>query len=163
MARHEDMERRETPPAAMRAARHELLSRCSIAALVAMALGGCSINLPMTSLVPEPETTASIVPAPSPVSLGLTEDEWSQASVALDKALDPLQNGAAVRWSDKESGAAGHFVAAGPAYVRNDQVCRAFKAVVGTPPQDRHHLGTACRTGAGVWTLQKVRPITGSA
>jgi surface antigen len=163
MARREDMERRETPPAAMRTARPELLSRCSIAALVAMALGGCSINLPMTSLVPEPETTASIVPAPSPVSMGLTEEEWSKASAALDKALDPLQNGAAVRWADKESGLNGHFVAAGPAYVRNDQVCRAFKAVVGLPPQDRQHLGTACRTGAGVWTLQKVRPFPGAA
>jgi surface antigen len=163
MARRKDMERHETPPAAMRAARLGLLSRSSMAALLALALGGCSINLPMTSLVPEPETTGSIVPAPSPVTLGLTEEAWTQASLALDKALDPLQNGATVRWTDTESGLSGHFVAAGPAYVRNDQVCRAFKAVVGTPPQDRHHLGTACRTGAGVWTLQKVRPLAGAA
>jgi surface antigen len=163
MARRKDMERREAPPAAMRPTRPDLLCRTSLVALVAVALGGCSINLPMTSLVPEPETTGSIVPAPSPVGMGLPEEAWAQASVALDKALDPLQNGAAVRWSDKESGLAGHFMAAGPAYVRNDQVCRAFKAVVGAPPQDRHHLGTACRTGAGVWTLQKVRPLTGSA
>jgi hypothetical protein len=152
------MKRRATGPSGMRGTRAEPIGRAGVLALLALALGGCSINFPMTSLVPDPDTTSSIVPAPSPVSLGLTEEEWAEASLALDKALDPLQNGSPVRWADKQSGQAGLFVAAGPAYVRNDQVCRAFKAIVGGVPQERHHVGTACRSGAGAWTLQKVKP-----
>src|SRR4051794_37074372 len=126
-----------------------------------LGLGGCSINLPMTSLVPEPETTASLAPATSPSALGILDEEWQQASEALDRALDPAQNGSPVRWSVKETGRGGVFVASGPAYVRNDQVCRAFKASIGAVPQDRHHLGTACRSGAGLWALDKVKPVPG--
>jgi hypothetical protein len=130
--------------------------------VLALAAGACSINLPMTSLVPDPDVTASIVPPASPSALGVLDDEWPTASQALDRALDPQQNGAPARWSMVETGRSGVFVASGPAYVRDDQVCRAFKASLGVPPQDRHHLGTACRTGAGMWALQKVKPLPGA-
>lgn len=149
--------------------RHDWQGRCRpslrwpASALLAVVLGGalgaCSINFPMSSLVNDPDVTASIVAPASPSQLGLSEDDWVQASVALDKALDPQQTGTGVRWANAESGRGGSFVAAGPAFVRNDQVCRLFKASLVQAPQDQHLLGTACRVGGGTWSLQKVKPL----
>jgi surface antigen len=113
----------------------------------------------MTSLVNDPDTTASILPEAPSSQLGLSDEDWIKASQALDKALDPQQAGASVRWSNAESGRSGVFVAAGQAFVRNDQVCRLFKASLAQHPQDQSLLGTACRAGGGMWSLQKVKPL----
>jgi surface antigen len=140
------------------AAAHPLHPMCVIASVSA----GCSLNFPMMSLVPEPEpeTTASIVPNSSMLTPGLSPEDWTLASSALDKALDPQLNGAPTKWSNAETGARGSFAAAGPAYVRNDQVCRSFKATVVLQGPERQLLGTACRAGAGAWTLQKMKPFS---
>lgn len=135
-----------------------------LAAAAAWALAGCSINLPMSSLMNEPETTASIAPAPpQPSQFGYAESDWAQAGPALEKALDPLQGGAPAKWANAESGRSGLFVAAGPAYIRNDQVCRTFKASLGDHAQEQRLVGTACRVGGGAWALQKVKPLSEGA
>jgi surface antigen len=133
--------------------------------LLASTSGACSINLPMTSLVPEaePETTASIIPNSSMLSPGLSPSDWDLASTALDKALDPQLAGAATKWSNPDTGTRGAFAAAGPAYVREDRVCRAFKAAVSMGGPEKLLIGTACRVGAGAWRLQKVKPLTDGA
>jgi surface antigen len=135
------------------------LGRGTLLIGAALALAGCSINLPMSSLINEPESTGSIVPASPPMQMGLTDEDWARASVALDTALDPQQAGAPAKWANAETGRGGVFVAAGPAFIRNDQVCRAFKASLAQHPQDQRLFGTACRVGGGAWSLQKVKPL----
>jgi surface antigen len=94
------------------------------------------------------------------LSPGLSPSDWDLASTALDKALDPQLAGAATKWSNPETGARGVFAAAGPAYVRDDRVCRAFKASVATGGPEKLLIGSACRVGAGAWRLQKVKSLT---
>jgi surface antigen len=93
---------------------------------------------------------------------GLSPADWDLASTALDRSLDPQLGGAASKWANPESGARGTFIAAGPAYVRDDKICRLFKAVIALGGPDRVMIGTACRVGAGAWTLQKVKPVDGA-
>ena len=75
--------------------------------------------------------------------------------------VDPQLGGAATKWSNPETGSRGTFIAAGPAYVRDDKVCRLFKANIVLGGPERVMIGTACRVGAGAWTLQKVKPLDG--
>lgn len=136
-----------------------LLPICLVGAVSA----GCSITFPMASLVPEaePETTGSIVQNSAMLAPGLSPADWDLASVALDKSLDPQLGGAATKWTNPETSARGSFIAAGPAYVRDDKVCRLFKANIALGGPERIMIGTACRVGAGAWTLQKVKPLDG--
>ena len=127
--------------------------------LLTLPAAGCSMTFPMGSLIAEPEITGSILPPVSPAALGIAEPDWSVASAALDKALDPQQNNAPARWSNPDTGSAGAFAAAGPAFVRDDRVCRLFKAAHGVAPAAPSHVGTACRVGAGTWVLEKAKPL----
>ncbi len=126
--------------------------------MLAPALGACSLNLPMTSLVNEPEATAALGPSTSPMAPLVSVDDWTLAAPALVKALDPAATGAA-RWESKASGIIGSFEPAGSAYVRNDQVCRAFLATVTLQGHSTRHLGAACRRAGAEWVVQKVRPL----
>ncbi len=101
-------------------------------------------------------TTGSIA-SNTPLSPLLRPQEWTAASYALVKALDPAQTGPA-DWVDKEAGVTVSFRAEGEAYIRNDQVCRTFVADVRLQGSDSSHLGTACRVGAGEWTVHKIKP-----
>ena len=49
------------------------------------------------------------------------------------------------------------FEAVGAAYVRNDEVCRAFKASVRVQGREEKLVGAACRLGAVEWTVQKAK------
>lgn len=126
--------------------------------LAGLLAAGCSINLPLGPFS-EPElTTGSIVPAVV-LSDRATGEDLVIAGGALDQALDPLRKGAPARWANPSTGSQGSFVAEGDAYVRDDQVCRSFRAslVVQQKPDDLR--GVACRAGAGSWSLHKVKSI----
>lgn len=127
---------------------------------MALQASGCSMTFPMSSLMSsDPDTTGSIVTPASPRDLGVADADWVVAATALDRALDPQQNSAPARWANPETGGAGVFAAAGPAFVKDDRVCRLFKAAHGAVPTPASHLGTACRMGAGTWVLEKAKPI----
>lgn len=131
------------------------------AAAISPLLGACSAGLPLLSQA-EPElTTASIAPrSASPLAPLLRPEEWEASIPALVRALDPAGKGAAADWSDKAAGVAVAYRAQGEAYVRNDQLCRTFTAEVTLSGTSSSHLGTACRVGAGEWTVQKMKPWT---
>jgi len=130
----------------------------AVALLLAPALGGCSMSFPMASLVNEPEVTAALGPSTSPMAPLVSVDDWALAAPALVKALEPAATGA-TRWESKASGIIGSFEPAGSAYVRNDQVCRAFLATVTLQGNSTRHLGAACRPAGAEWVVQKVRPL----
>jgi hypothetical protein len=127
------------------------------ALLFSCALAGCSITLPISSSLidPEPEATGSLpVTAPSPLSDELNEEDWRRASAALNVALDPHGNGAAVSWDNPVSRLRGSFVPTTPPYLQRDRVCRNFTAILaGKTIRDN---AKACRLSGQDWVIEAV-------
>lgn len=133
-----------------------------VSAMVALALAGCSISMPIASLVSEPETTGSITPkAPSPLSSDLNAEDWRRARAALGVALDPQGSGTPVSWDNPESGFRGTFTPVGQPFVQSDEVCRAFLAQVTSPMRTSSLQGSACRPSGGEWAVKEARPFKG--
>jgi surface antigen len=125
----------------------------------ALLLAGCSISFPIGSLI-EDDRTASIAPKKqaSPLSPELGPEDWRRARAALATALDPQGNGAPVPWDNPETMMRGSFGAAGPAFVRNDQICRPFTATLVAQASRSALKGEACRAPTEGWQVVKVEP-----
>jgi surface antigen len=105
------------------------------------------------------DQTASIKPPPEkPPIAGLQSADWQQAKVALDSALGPDGNGAAVDWDNPDSGTKGSFAAIGDAYTTDTGTCRGFRAAVDRKDSDDALQGTACSNGTGDWVITDVKP-----
>jgi 17 kDa outer membrane surface antigen len=134
--------------------------RLLAAAGLAAALGACSWTFPMTSLVDEPETTASTAPRfVSPLSPDLGEEDWRRAKAALAVALDPQGSGAQVSWDNPDSRLKGAFTPVGRPFVKSDEICRAFLASLTGPDAASSLQGTACRPSGGEWEIKDVTPF----
>jgi surface antigen len=141
-------------------ASRSLTIRCAIVAAWAVLAGGCSVSLPIASLLGESvETTSSIVAKPvSPLSPELGPEDWRRARGALAVALDPTGNGAAVTWDNPETALKGAFAPVGLPFVRNDEICRAFLANLDVQGNQSQLQGAACRPSGGEWLIKDVRP-----
>ncbi|WP_158266754.1 RT0821/Lpp0805 family surface protein [Alsobacter soli] len=127
--------------------------------MLSAGLCGCSMVLPGMSVV-DPDVTGSLPPpANSPLAPAIDDVDWKVASPALALSLDPLHKGPSASWKNADTGSSGAFAPNGPAYLRNDQVCRSFTATVRVQGRDEKLVGAACRVGAGDWTVQKVKPF----
>jgi surface antigen len=115
------------------------------------------MSFPLPPLLADPETTGSIAPQVAPLGPGATDADWAAAQPALERALDPEHVGETVRWTNPGSGFAGSFVAEGEAFVNDDRLCRGYRAQVGVAGTQRAMTGTACRVGAGPWTVRETR------
>lgn len=132
----------------------------------ALAGGGCSFSLPVISpaaddapAIVEPVSTGTLGPRPVPqFAAELGPEDWRRASAALAVALDPQGNGKAVKWENPESDRRGAVEAAGPPFVKNDEVCRPFMATVAGPGLTRQVRGTACRPSGGAWEIKQAGP-----
>ncbi len=129
--------------------------------LLAGALGGCAVSMPMGSLMPEPhedETTGSI--AKPKLTNWIPEDDWPSAKPAFAKALDET-SGAAATWDNPKSGVKGRFVAIGGAYAGVSGRCRAFQADIDAPKSDKDKIleGTACASKSGEWQVTEIKPV----
>lgn len=119
------------------------------------------MSFPMASLLPEdePATTASVSAKPaSPLSPKLGAEDWRRARAALAVALDPQGSGAKVSWDNPDSGFKGSFTPAGQAFVKDDEICRAFGASLTGPGTAAALQGTACRVSGGEWAVKDVKP-----
>jgi hypothetical protein len=135
-----------------------LLTRLAVfgaALAAALAASGCSMTLPGLGF--DPEITSSVERKASPLSPVIDDVDWRLAAPALGQALDPLRKSPVAAWTNSETGGSGAFEAVGAAYVRNDEVCRAFKASVRVQGREEKLVGAACRLGAGEWTVQKAK------
>lgn len=131
------------------------------AALLALPAAGCSMSFPMASLLPEdePATTASVAAKPvSPLSPKLGVEDWRRARAALAVALDPQGSGAKVSWDNPDTGFKGSFTPVGQAFVKSDEVCRAFRAALAGLDTAALLQGTACRVSGGEWAVKDVKP-----
>jgi len=131
-----------------------------LTALAALSLGGCAVTMPITSLVPDRDTTGSVAPARaiSPLSPDLGTEDWRRARAALAVALDPQGNGSSVNWENPDTLLKGTFAPVGGPFVKNDLVCRAFVASLAGQDTPRWLQGSACRPSGGEWTIQDVKP-----
>ncbi|HKH81589.1 MAG TPA: RT0821/Lpp0805 family surface protein [Methylovirgula sp.] len=127
------------------------------AVLICIALGGCSVSLPMGSLIGshEDDQTASVG---QPQIGGLEGEDWRRAKVALASALGPEGNGAAVPWDNPDSGTKGSFAAIGEAYATDSGTCRGFRAAIDRKDADDSLQGTACADKSGDWVITDVKP-----
>lgn len=129
----------------------------------ALALGGCGGAGPLHLLSLEEPLVTGALPATRPPALGLDAPGLAQARPALDAALaaalDPLGPGAPVAWSHVESGAAGTVAAAAGPVVKDDLVCRRFRAETVAPGRPAaRYAGEACRLSATAWRIESAAP-----
>jgi surface antigen len=124
--------------------------------LVALGLGGCSVSMPMGSLLGDDNTTGSI---PQSDFDGLVGEDWQLAKAALAEALAGNQAAVAVAWTNPDSGTKGSFSAVGAAYATASGTCRGFAAAVDRNQTDDSLQGTACANRPGDWQVTDVRPF----
>jgi len=129
--------------------------RMAAVLLPGLLLGGCMTEMPAAGLlsrvaVQDPDVTGSIAVGPGGTPAG--------EPAALREALAPGAEGASVAWFDPRSGLRGTIAADGPAFVSDDRLCRRFTAVVEQGGRVDRSVGSACRIGAGAWTVRERRP-----
>ena len=129
-----------------------------LVAILAHSAAACSISMPIGSLIGETEATASTSPVKpvSPLHKDLAAEDWRRARAALAVALDPQGSGKPVSWDNPETGIKGSFVPAGQPFVKSDEICREFMAML-MGQVSAGLRGTACRQGPGEWEVQSVR------
>jgi hypothetical protein len=133
------------------------------AALLCVVLAGCSVSMPMGSLIGSHDddataSTASAKPPEQPPIAGLQSADWQHAKEALNSALGPDGNGTAVDWDNPDSGTRGSFAAIGNAYATDTGTCRGFRAAIDHKDTDDALQGTACSDSSGDWVITDVKP-----
>ncbi|MEN3930267.1 RT0821/Lpp0805 family surface protein [Microvirga sp. W0021] len=83
----------------------------------------------------------------------LTDEDWRRAKAALDVALDPHGSKDRVVWDNPSTMAKGHFTSDGAPFLKNDDICRKFKATVTDQLETHNVQGTACRPSGGEWSI----------
>ncbi|WP_349368314.1 RT0821/Lpp0805 family surface protein [Salinarimonas sp.] len=131
----------------------------------ALAVAGCGTASPLDLLAASDPLTTGALPASEHLALGLHGPGLATARAARDgalaEALDPLGPGAPIAWRDPESGAAGAVAAIAGPTVRDDLVCRRFRAETlpdGRPPS--RFVGEACRLSATAWRIEAAEPAS---
>jgi hypothetical protein len=114
-------------------------------AAAALALGGCSVSIPLPGFIDD-QPTGSIKPKAAPAALSAAYDsgDWRLAEPVLSATLRAKDGDQPGAWSNPETGTHGEFLAVAGSFERDGHPCRAFVArVVG-------------KDGAPVKTLQGV-------
>jgi surface antigen len=107
-------------------------------AFVALGVAACSINSP-----PQPAAGNA-----------LSVEDQQHASAAQIQALETSPSGAAISWSNPETGRYGNIVP-GPAYVTNGVTCRPYTDTRYIDGNTLTERGTGCRNPDGTWTMAK--------
>lgn len=144
----------------------------ALALVVSLGLGGCSWTFPSTSpsnstqlgiLEDDIQTGSISAPSTSPLLKDLSEEDWRRAKAAMAVALDPHGSTDRVVWDNPQTLARGTFTSSGAPFVKNDDICRNFKATVGGQDAVKSLEGTACRPSGGEWAIQEVKTPTPSS
>jgi hypothetical protein len=152
--------------------RHDLYSgsasarlwlRLSAAAVLAVALGGCSISSPaLDSLFggSDNDHTASITPPPGSKEAAELppEHDLAYARAAASQVLARGIKDASQPWENPETGARGTVTPVATAYVQDGQTCRDFLASYITPRSQAWLQGEACKPQRGSWEVRSLKP-----
>jgi surface antigen len=151
-----------------------LLSAPVAAGLIAMFLGGCSMQL--SSLLPggvsdtgptvirnaNDDTTASIplhMASARDIPMGMSAIDWPHAQAALREALARTDEGPSVPWDNPASGARGTVTPIASAFTKDGIPCRNFIASHVKDGVESWSEGLACRVSANMWEVKTVKAI----
>ncbi len=151
-----------------------LFSAPVAAGLIAMFLGGCSMQL--SSLLPggvsdtgptvirhaNNDETGSIPLQMASVRdnpMGMSAIDWPHAQAALKEALARTDEGPSVPWDNPASGARGTVTPIAAAFTKDGLPCRNFIASHVKDGIETWSEGLACRIGANVWEVKTVKPL----
>jgi surface antigen len=141
------------------------------ACLLALALGGCSSSISLSSLLPASdeekaaksrESTGTLPLQPASLSIAepsMTQTDWTLAKTALREALQRREDGASIPWENPTNGARGTVTPIAAAYDRDGFACRNFLASHVRQGRENWFEGTACRMHKGEWDIQSSRPL----
>jgi surface antigen len=146
------------------------------AGLIAMLLGGCSMQL--SSLLPggvsdqgptvirhqntDQQTTGSIplhMTSATDIPMGMSATDWPLAQSALREALSRTDDGPSVPWENPASGARGTVTPIASAFTKDGFPCRNFIASHVKDGVETWSEGTACRIHQGAWEVKSVKPL----
>jgi surface antigen len=153
-----------------------LFSAPLAAGLIAMFLGGCSMQL--SSLLPggvsdtgptvirnQPASDESTGSIPMQMAslrdnpFGMSAIDWPHAQAALKEALARTDDGPSVPWSNPASGARGTVTPIASAFTKDGLPCRNFIASHVKDAVETWSEGLACRVNANVWEVKSVKPL----
>jgi surface antigen len=153
-----------------------LFSAPVAAGLIAMFLGGCSMQL--SSLLPggvsdsgptvirntsaSDENTGSIplqMASTRDIPMGMSAIDWPHAQAALKEALARTDEGPSVPWDNPASGARGTVTPIAAAFTKDGLPCRNFIASHVKDGIESWSEGLACRINAGMWEVKTVKPL----
>jgi surface antigen len=153
-----------------------LLSAPFAAGLIAMLLGGCSMQL--SSLLPggvsdtgptiirnnsnSDDNTGSIplhMASTRDIPMGMSAIDWPLAQAALKEALARTDDGPSVPWSNPASGARGTVTPIASAFTKDGLPCRNFIASHVKDGVESWSEGLACRVNQHTWEVKSVKAI----
>jgi surface antigen len=153
-----------------------LLGAPVAAGLIAMLLGGCSMQL--SSLLPggvsdtgptvvravpaSDDSTGSIplhMASTREIPMGMSAIDWPHAQAALREALARTDEGPSVPWDNPVSGARGTVTPIAAAFTKDGLPCRNFIASHVKDGVETWSEGLACRVGQHVWEVKSVKPL----
>jgi len=138
------------------------LWRLAIAALLGLALGGCSISSPaLDSLFGlGTDETASITPPPGTKEVAELppEHDLIYARAAASEVLNRDVKNASQPWENPQTGARGTVTPIASAYTQDGQICRDFLASYVTSQSQAWLQGEACKPQKGSWEVRTLKP-----
>jgi hypothetical protein len=148
-------------PAGRRAnARMRLSLALAAPGLLALALAGCSMSIPLKSFMNN-DTTGSIKAASSPLSADLDMKDWRIAEPVLAQALQSGEPEAAAHWSNPDSGRSGAFQPVAATFAREGRPCRAFVARIVAADGPKMLQAIGCPEADGMVAIDRVEPWKG--
>ncbi|WP_245444552.1 RT0821/Lpp0805 family surface protein [Microvirga sp. KLBC 81] len=131
--------------------------------MIALSAGACSFSFGTVGLQEEePQVTDSVSRTAVRLSPGLNEEDWRRAKAALSVALDPQRPGTQVSWDNPASDRKGTFTPTSAPFVKDDQICRNFTALINGSSSSSVQ-GMACRPSGGGWVIKGIKPVKTTA
>jgi hypothetical protein len=131
--------------------------RLAAAVLLSAVLTGCSINVPLPSLMSD-DTTGSIKARPTPFAGDIDETDWRIAEPHLAEALKSASGDAPQQWANPASGRKGAFQPVAGAFNRDGQTCRAFLARISAPGSTKTLQGVGCLMAGDAVFVEETQP-----
>ncbi len=129
-------------------------------ALGALVLAGCSISMPLPSLVDD-EPTGSIKPKVASLASAYDSRDWRIAEPVLAASLRAPGPAEPALWSNAETGHHGAFVTVAGTFAREGRSCRAFVARLVDGKDAKTLQAVGCPIESGEVAVYDVAPWTG--
>ena len=129
-------------------------------ALGALALAGCSISMPLPSLI-DADATGSIKPKAPSLSSAYDSRDWRVAEPVLAASLRAPGQAEPALWSNPETGGHGEFLTVAGTFAREGRSCRAFVARLVDAHDAKTLQAVGCPSESGEVAVYDVSPWTG--